>query len=347
MKKSVVAFLHIGFWVCYLLLAMVILAAVFGNDENPAEARVENVFYIILCFALIPSAISFYLFYFFLFPKYLKQNKILLSSLYGMLISVISGVIGYTLLTIYTWESACSASPLATAIGVTLVISLVSFISGMVAFVIQGFITWLDEIKMKEMLQERTHEMEMALVKSQLDPHFLFNTINNIDVMIMKDAEEASGYLNRLSDILRFMLYETKSDSILLSKELEYIEKYVDLQKIRTSNAHYVSYTVTGSAGNRNIAPMVFIPFIENAFKHTTNKKVENAITIRIHIHEESVEFECVNKFSSHLQAKEERNGLGNELIRKRLHLLYRDRFTLEVHNEADLYQVHLAIRNG
>ncbi len=75
------------------------------------------------------------------------------------------------------------------------------------------------------------------------------------------------------------MLFETKTDSILLLKEIEYIDKYIELQKIRTANENYVSYSVTGSPKNHTIAPMIFIPFIENAFKHATNKKLENAIT--------------------------------------------------------------------
>ena len=83
-------------------------------------------------------------------------------------------------------------------------------ICGSVALVIKGFITWYNEIKLKEMLKEKNFEMEMALVKSQLDPHLLFNTINNIDALILKDAVTASDYLNKLSDIMRFILYETK-----------------------------------------------------------------------------------------------------------------------------------------
>ena len=143
------------------------------------------------------------------------------------------------------------------------------------------------------------------------------------------------------------MLYETKSDSILLSKELEYIEKYVELQKIRTSNAHYVNYMVSGSAIGKTIAPMVFIPFIENAFKHTNNKKIENAITISIVIKDETIEFLCENKFSLNNNIKEEQNGLGNELIMKRLDLIYTEKHTLKVTNQNDLYSVHLTIKNG
>ena len=187
----------------------------------------------------------------------------------------------------------------------------------------------------------------MALVKAQLDPHFLFNTLNNIDVLLLDDPVVASTYLNKLSDILRFMLYETKTETILLEKEIEYIEKYIELQKIRTSNLNYINFQVTGTPGLKTIAPMVFIQFIENAFKHTTNKKIDHAINVQIFIEKETIRFVCENKFDSHRKLKQEGNGLGNELIQRRLNLIYPEKHTLELSNHCNLYTVNLTIQNG
>jgi two-component system LytT family sensor kinase len=162
--------------------------------------------------------------------------------------------------------------------------------------------------------------------------------------MITKDPAKASVYLNKLSDIMRFMLYETKAESISLSKELTYIEKYVELQKIRTSNLSYVNYTINGDAGDLMIAPMLFIPFIENAFKHTENKKLEDAININIDIIKEKIVFACENRITEESQNKSDINGLGNELIEKRLKLLYPNKHTLEVSNKDQIYSVKLTI---
>ncbi|HLA57887.1 MAG TPA: histidine kinase, partial [Puia sp.] len=233
-----------------------------------------------------------------------------------------------------------------TAVSVMAVMTVIGIISGVVALVIKGFVTWVTEIKLKKALQEKNHEMEMALIKSKLDPHLLFNTINNIDALIIKDAVEASNYLNKLSDIMRFMLYETMADQILLSQEIEYIEKYIALQKIRTANVNYVHFDVTGIIGIRFIAPMIFIPFIENAFKHTANKKLENAITINILIKHDTIQLTCENKFDSRLPDKQNQGGLGNELIQKRLNLIYPGKHILEVHKGNELYTVNLTI-NG
>jgi two-component system LytT family sensor kinase len=318
-------------------------------DAQPS--KVANAFYSIMLFAFLPSFISYWLYYFILFPKYLQQKKVLLSILFGILISVVSAVIGYILLR-YLIESGRMIDMdeggrhgRSTALRTIIVMTFIGALCGGVASIIRGFITWFNEIKLKEMLRAKNHEMEMALIKSQLDPHLLFNTINNIDTLILKDAEAASAYLNKLSDILRFVLYETTAQKIQLSQEIEYIKKYIDLQKIRTANETYVHFDVTGVVDNKLIAPMVFIPFIENAFKHTNNKKAENAITISIHIKDETIQLLCQNKFDSK-SMKEINGGLGNELVQKRLNLIYNGKHSLEVNKTDDLYSVNLIIPN-
>lgn len=346
MKKSVVALLHVGFWGYHFLLIMVILAVLFQYNED--EARIAYFFKVMLAFAVLPSAIAFYSFYFFIFPYYLKHKKTFNSIVFGLVISLASGIISFLVLNLVAADDCTSeGGDNTTNIGVIFFIAFISSISGIVALVLRGFIIWFEEIKLKDALQKKNHEMELALVKSQLDPHFLFNTLNNIDVLILKNATVASNYLNKLSDIMRFMLFETKTDKILLSKEIEYIEKYIELQKIRTSNLDYVHFSVKGEAATKTIAPMVFIPFIENAFKHTNNKKLENAITIEIQIDKDFIKLTCVNKYNPNAKIQGESNGLGNELIKKRLGLIYPSNHVLEIINQNDQYSVFLTLENG
>jgi len=332
------------------------MLAVFYRSSNQAvdqTARVLNAFISLFLFAIVPSIITYYAYYFLLFPKYLQQKKIYLTVFFGLIISLVAAIIGYILIR-YFIESGqimdmdeAGKNGRSTAVRTIVVMSFIATISGIGALVIKGFITWFEEIKLKEELKQKNYETEMALIKAQLDPHFLFNTLNNIDVLIVKDASEASNYLNKLSDILRFMLYETKTDEILLLKEIEYIEKYIELQKIRTANVNYVSFEIKGILDNRTIAPMVFIPFIENAFKHSVNKKLDNAISVKLFINEENIMFVCENKFDPNRKLKQESNGLGNDLIQKRLNLIYADKHTLEIVKQAELYSVYLTINNG
>jgi LytS/YehU family sensor histidine kinase len=310
-----------------------------------------NAFNSVFIFAFIPSFICYWLYYFVPFPRYLQQKKIFLSIVYGILISVTAAVAAYILLRFLIETGRMmdmdegGKNGRSTAARTIVVMTVIGGICGGVAMVIKGFITWYNEIKLKEMLTEKNHAMEMALVRSQLDPHLLFNTINNIDTLILRSPQVASTYLNKLSDILRFVLYETKGDSIPLSQEISYIAKYIDLQKIRTSNEDYVSFEVVGEAEGKSIAPMVFIPFIENAFKHTNNKKLEHAISIRIVIENGSVSLHCENKYDSKLvKSTNNGGGLGNELVQKRLDLIYKGRHTLKLNNQEDLYTVNLTV---
>ncbi len=344
-----------GFWFCFFVLIFIILNVYYRSGLHAVNqaSRVINALASLLLFAFLPSVISYFYYYFLLFPNYLQQKRFILSVLIGFLISLGAALFGYLLLR-YFIESGrlvdmddSGKHGRSTAVTVIVAMTLIGIVSGIVALVIKGFITWFNEIKLKEALKEKTYEMEMALIKSQLDPHLLFNTINNIDALILKDVVAASDYLNKLSDIMRFMLYETKPEKILLSKEIEYIEKYIALQKIRTANREYVHFTITGNIGSKQIAPMTFIPFIENAFKHTNNKKLENAISISITVKAQKILFTCENKFDSKPSVQRSDGGLGSQLIQKRLNLIYADKHTLEVNNTEDLYSVNLLIING
>lgn len=349
MRRSFVILFHVGFWLCYFLLVFIVLGLYYRSNHN--AFLVMNAFKSILLFAFIPSCISYFLYYFLLFPRYLQQKRILLSIVYGLLISVGAAIIGYMLIRYFIETGHLidmdegGKKGRSTAVNVIIVMTFIGILCGIVALVIKGFITWFNEIKIKEELTEKSHAMEMALVKSQFDPHLLFNTINNIDALILKDAVRASEYLNKLSDIIRFVLYETKGEKILLSKEIEYITKYIALQKIRTANEDYVHFTISGTVGDKRIAPMIFIPFIENAFKHTTNKKLENAITVSILIADDTIQLVCENRFDSK-PAPQTNGGLGNQLIQKRLDLIYAERHTLVVTKNDELYSVNLTIPN-
>lgn len=351
MKKSAVVLIHVGYWLMYLFLLILVLSmpAHFSPPKSPMAFHITHWqiafgFLLVAGFSIIPGMLGFYSFYNFLFPKVLVQKRILALCIYGILISIACGLIGTLLVKISLVAIDKDYSQSWVFAFHMVIIAFNALANGIVGLVMKGFIVSYGDIKVKEELNKRNYEMEMALIRNQVNPHFLFNTINNIDVMITKDPPKASVYLNKLSDIMRFMLYETKADRIPLSKELTYIEKYIELQKIRTSNTAYVSYKVTGEAGELMIAPMLFIPFIENAFKHSENKKLENAVSITIQISKEKIIFDCENRFTEESQNKPEKNGLGNELIQKRLELLYPNKHTLEVSNKDNVYSVKLTI---
>jgi two-component system LytT family sensor kinase len=344
MKRSSVFLLHLGYWLIYLLLLLVIFSIIQIQFRKTVSFPTNLFLSPVGVSCIVPNLFAFYLAYFLLFPRFLVKRRRFYLVIFGALACLASALLGsFVLGSLYGFDQPVFSSPGEFA-GLTTWMFLVACINAGIALVIRGFITWHDERKLKEELQQKNREMEMALIRSQLDPHFLFNTINNIDVLIGKDAARASEYLNKLSDIMRYMVYETRTEKIALSEELAYVEKYLELQKIRTSNPAYVSCRVKGDPGGRRIAPMLFFPFIENAFKHTEDGKSVNSIDIGIEIENEKLVFECANSYRKGVVEEKEHGGLGSELIKKRLELLYGKRQRLEVDDKEGIYKVRLSL---
>lgn len=348
MKKYQIFLFHFCYWAFYFLIATIVvsLTMILVNIEDHPKEQIPFIHWFQTTSKIsffIPSLISYFVAYFFLFPRFIKNKwKLVLYSLITIILSI-----SVNALVIYLFSLSnpiVKEKEFDFLIGLVLIVtSILSLLNLAMGLIIKGFVLWFKEAREKEELNKRNHQMELALVKSQLDPHFLFNTLNNIDVLILKDAEKASLFLNKLSDIMRFMLFETKDEKIELAKEITYIEKYIELQKIRTSNPNYVTVSTDIEDDTILISPMLFIPFIENAFKYAEPFKSENAIEIRIKATQNKLDFECDNKCSSQSNSISN-NGLGNELIQKRLALLYPEQHHLEIAELNGVFKVKLSI---
>jgi len=342
LKRSAVILLHLGYWFTYILLV-----SLFMLISTRGHRTFADMLYIWLVsgagvFSFLPGLLGFYFFYSLLFTRFLQTKKFPALLLFGTLGMLSSAVITLLMLSIPgTWGVHTDWREI---MWMTIFLALLAGIHGIIGLVMRGFISWYGDIRIKEELTQKNHATELALVRSQLNPHFLFNTIHNIDVLIEKDAAQASLYLNKLSDIMRFMLYETKTEQIPLSKELAYIEKYIALQKIRTANTDYVHYSVEGETGSLMIEPLLFIPYIENAFKHATHERTANAIRIQLCIEAGRLVFDCENRYSLVPYPIEGTNGLGHTLLQKRLALLYPNKHTLAITQQNGIYKVNLIL---
>ncbi len=345
MKKPVIILLHTGYWVMYLsLLTMFFMILNLGKMHITVGLLFRILFLKPFGWStILPGVFGFYTFYSVLFKKFLTKQKILKLFLSAGIFAFAGSMI--TELSIYiVFHNQGINWGFGDVVIICLLLAFIMLINGATGLIMKGFINWYNDIKIKVELNKRNYEMELAMLKSQINPHFLFNTINNIDVLITKDAIRASEYLNKLSDIMRFMLYETKPPKIPLNKELTYIEKFIELQKIRTTNEHYINYSLKGDAANFMIPPMILIPFIENAFKHAENKEAENAININLEIKPETLIFKCENSFNQNAQINSAHSGLGSEIIKKRLSLLYPGKHKLTITNNNELYKVELLL---
>src|SRR5215217_4073477 len=210
MKKPVIIVLHIVYWLLYLLLISLFFALMtMGNSY--AEKNFSYYAFLMLQFAVLPAVISFYAFYTLLFNQFLASRRIFYLVIASIIVSLLAAGIGelsmyFNFKTRIRWMAE-------TVITMWIIMGFNALLNGLIGLGLKSFIVWYHDLKWKEAISQKNHEMEMALVRSQINPHFLFNTINNIDVLIEKDAVRASAYLNRLSDIMRFTLYETKAES--------------------------------------------------------------------------------------------------------------------------------------
>lgn len=201
--------------------------------------------------------------------------------------------------------------------------------------------TWIsDEKRVKENLQS-----ELALLKNQVSPHFLFNTLNNIDSLMKSNVNKASETLIRLSELLRYMIYETNAEKMLLSVEIRQIENYIGLQKIQHTNTELLSFSVQGNPGDILLAPMLFMPFVENAFKHCTDKSKKEAIRISFTVDADQVIFECSNIYDKTQKiSRDHASGAGLNNVKRRLELLYPGKHSLIISEENNEFKVHLSV---
>jgi len=333
MKKPDNLLLHLSFWSLFGLILYAITGVMFMSIRSGNSAIEVNKTIFWVSTIVVVSVLVIYIFYF-LTPLFTNSKKrlyyfvafiVVLAIVYGLNTKHINNNLAYLLDTIGFF-----------------VLPLIFIFS---AFVIRTIISLWKENTTKTELEKEKLFAQLELLKAKIDPHFLFNSLNNIDVLIQENPKIASEYLTRLSDILRYILYETKGDNISLSKELEQIKSYVELQKIRTDNARFVNLNIRGELSEQKIAPMIFIPFVENAFKHCKNKSVENAISIDFDIHPHVISMSCKNYYDSTHREILKNAGLGIETMKQRLNLLYPKNHKLIIEKTEQWFSVTLSIK--
>lgn len=214
------------------------------------------------------------------------------------------------------------------------------------AMLIRFSIDWFESRKYKDELIKERQAGEIALLRSQINPHFLFNTLNNIYSLVYNKSDEAPEAVMKLSSIMRYMLYDSNSNFVPVIKEVEYLNSFIELQQLRITQKGFVEIKVFGSMDNRTIAPMLLIPFVENAFKHG-DKNHEPGISIQLILNEQGMVFTVENYIKdTPLSQQEESGGFGLENIKRRLGLLYPDKHELKIISGENKYKVELIIYN-
>ncbi len=187
---------------------------------------------------------------------------------------------------------------------------------------------------------------EMSTLRNQINPHFLFNTLNNIYALAIREkSPTTASTILKLSGMMRYVVTETRHEFVPLEREINYTNDYIDLQKLRLTKNMNLSYRVTGVVRDQEIAPLVLMPFIENAFKHGVNPDQDSFINIHIDVNESFVELNVENQKLKIDYEQHAKSGVGIENTRARLESLYGRNYTLAVHEDPLHYRIKLTIR--
>ena len=194
-------------------------------------------------------------------------------------------------------------------------------------------------------LNEHKKTAELTALKHQLNPHFLFNTLNNLYALALKKADEAPEIIEKLSDILDYMLYRCNDTFVLLQKEIELVENYLSLEKVRYGKRVQISFEKDMDKDVK-IAPLLLLTFIENAFKHGVSQELKEAfITIKINLEGDQILFNIENsKPNASVEENKAEHRIGLKNIKKQLELLYTDNYFLDIENTKDSYTVILKL---
>ena len=199
--------------------------------------------------------------------------------------------------------------------------------------------------RMVEMAKEKA-EAELNFLKSQINPHFLFNSLNSVYFLIEKNNVEAREALHKFSGMLRYQLYEMNGESIPVEKEINYLKDYVDLQKLRKDENYEVTFNCSPDVKGFSIEPLLLIPFVENAFKHISHHKNQlNFIRLDLGMNNGTFHFTIENSKEAIQKTTEKHSGIGLNNVKRRLELLYPEKHLLKVTNEIGTFKVELGIK--
>ena len=329
------AFTHVAWWL--------LLIAVFFSLEEPAYG-----FWFRLTNALLLGLFYMGIVYFnllYLIPEYLSQKKIfryILLLLVSLLIA--SPIRTFLFYLKFNAHPDLQLRVLETQVEQYLA-SLFIVLSSTVLKIISD---WLRQQRKLRELTTQNLQSEIRFLRSQINPHFLFNTLNSLYALTLKKDDSAPAIVLKLSDMMRYMLYESNSEKVPLKKEVDYIKNYLELEKLRHGEKTEVYFELEGAMSDQKITPLLFIPFIENCFKHGVNKSLENSV---VHLHmkleNSKIWFQIRNSKPADLNSLESANdvgGIGLENIKRRLKLLYPGKHHLEIRDKSDEYIVNLEL---
>ncbi|MEI7726039.1 MAG: histidine kinase [Bacteroidota bacterium] len=333
-SKSYTVLIHVLVWVAFLLVPLIFIESATGRER----------FMMMGWFQQILMAAYFYYNFLYLIPRFLLRKKIwpyflmlilgllAISALNVIFAMMTSGLIehhhpfNFWRTFFFPFYPAVMAFALSSAVRITM--------------------EWFKNERQKKEMEAEKLSSELAFLKSQVNPHFLFNILNNICSLARKKSDETENAIIKLSQIMRYMLQDSKDEKVSLEKEVEYLQSYIELQRLRLPEAVKIDFSIEGRPELFSIEPLLLIPFIENAFKHGVSYQDSSEIKIRLVCRGQALSFFVENHIArQRSDTVEQGSGIGLKNVMRRLELLYPGKHQLQIRDNGNQYNVELDIQ--
>ena len=338
-KKNII---HIVSWLVLYVLVSLLVGNTFGN-------RQAFVRHIVLFIVIIPV---FYINLKLLMPNLLEKRRYLLYGLSVLALAIVATLFARNLEIAFIENGIIESNFRADRVGERhrrhvhgrfILNAIIILITLFVSTVVRNTIQRQKKEQELLLLQNQALEAESKFLKSQINPHFLFNALNNIYALTQLKSDKAPESVHKLSDILRYVIYDSDVERVPLNKEIQYLKSFIELNLLKDDTIN-VKYSLPNVNGGLKIAPMLLIPFIENAFKHSYIENTANGwIKMDLKVEEDNLVFSIENSLPTGTQRKDELGGVGLANIKKRLALIYKGKYLLHI-KETGTYKVELKI---
>jgi two-component system LytT family sensor kinase len=340
MQKNILnnAYVHILFWLTILSIQAIIDISSFGEINRSFYTRG----------ILLPvQALICYLNIQFFIPRYLLQKKYVVYSMLVMIGLLLAGfcqrlATHYLILPVYeNWCTPLVFDPKVQFLDALALYPIVTFTAAL-----KLFGTWYTDHRQKEELEKEKLQSELKYLKTQIHPHFFFNTLNNLYALTLIKSDHAPEVVLKLSGLMDYLLYESNTPYVTLAKEIEHIKSYLTLEKLRFGKRLQLAFNLEGDLNNKNIAPMLILPFIENTFKHGIRNSIEQGwVKIDMKIVNDNFHMIIENSKPADNEPETEKGNIGLRNVKRRLELLYPFNYEMNITNTPETFKVELTLK--
>jgi len=325
-----------------ILFWVMLMSFVVAIDDAPSNVGTIINAGILLLFYYIIVRIN----YDYLIPRFLNQKKL---ATYSLLLLAAAGLLAPLRSALFILISAIfDPSARYDFIGGISGVFGTLLIVGIISAALRIFSDWLRYTRDKGEVDKQNMQSELKFLRSQVNPHFLFNTLNSLYALTLKKSDLAPEIVIKLSEMMRYMLYECNEPKVPLYKEINYIKNYIELERLRHGSHINIELNINGSVEQQRIAPLLFIPFIENSFKHGISKKIDDGfVYIEMDISEHQIVLEVKNSKAPTLPNPERKisGGIGLVNVKRRLQLIYPEKYKLSIDDAPQEFIIKLQLQ--